>query len=77
MGVIITHSILGIEVGTRNSLNLLIYKSNFDVLKNKIDKPARKEFGKRKLPLMKARGKKNKEKDGKDKRRKVRVEIRQ
>jgi hypothetical protein len=79
MDVIIGHFIIGIEVGTRNSFDQFIYKSNFVILKNEIDKEARKGFGRMsKIPLTKVRGKKNKiETDNKWKRRKVMGGIRQ
>jgi hypothetical protein len=76
---LIAHYVTSIEVGARQSLNLLLLRSNFDILKNKIDKETRKRFGrKKKIPLTKVRDKKNKmEKDGRGKRRNVRMEIRQ
>jgi hypothetical protein len=79
MDVIIGHSIIGIEVGTRNSFVQFIHKSNFVILKNKIDKEARKRCVRmRKMPLTKAGGKKNKtEKDDGWKRRKLTGGIRQ
>jgi hypothetical protein len=79
MGGIIAHSVMGIEVGRKDSLNLFLHKSNFDILKNKIEKKARKGFRrKKKMPLTVARDKKNRKgKNSGGKRRKVRVEIRQ
>jgi hypothetical protein len=42
MSGIITNSLTGIEVELRNSLNLFVNRRNFDILKNKMDKEARK-----------------------------------
>jgi predicted metal-dependent RNase len=69
---------MGIEIGIRNSLYLFVYKSNFDLLKNKIDKEARKEFErKKKMCLTNTGGKRNKKKNhDTGKKRKVREGIR-
>jgi hypothetical protein len=79
MDRIIAHSITSIEVGARNILHLLVHKSNFDVLKNMMDKEAQKEFRrKRMISLTMVRDKKNKKKeDTERKRRKMRTVIRQ
>jgi hypothetical protein len=61
INMIIAYSIIGIKVSTRNCLNWLSHKSNFIILKHKMDKKVREGFGrKRRMSLTKARGKKNK-----------------